>query len=79
MTEEFSGIVVRRRVGLGTKSDHDAVVLLTDDGAFKLRRSGANAFQDDVLDRLVGKRVRARGIVRSGQLIASEVEAVDDC
>ncbi len=52
----FRGRVERRRVGRGSKSEHDAVVLATDDdGVYVLRRRGGHAFEDRTLDGLVGK------------------------
>ncbi len=52
----FRGRVERRRVGRGSKSEHDAVVLATDDdGVYVLRRRGGHAFKDRTLDGLVGK------------------------
>jgi hypothetical protein len=76
--EGVEGTVVRRRVGTGTKSERDAVVLVTEDGAYALRRKGANAFQDDDLDQLVGRRVRASGLLVPGQLIADDLQVLDD-
>jgi hypothetical protein len=61
--QEFSGRVAKKRFGSGTKSEHTAIVLETDQGDFVLRRPGANAFSDPSLDRLVGKTIRCRGRV----------------
>ena len=55
------GDVVRKRMGAGSKSDHDAVVLETGTGTLLLRRRGGNAFADPALDELVGRRVRLEG------------------
>ena len=44
MGTELEGIVERRRLGRGSKSEHVAVVLRTDAGLFKLRRRGGHAF-----------------------------------
>jgi hypothetical protein len=55
------GDVVRRQVGAGSKSDHDAVMLDTGDRVLILRRRGGNAFADPVLNGLVGARVRLEG------------------
>ena len=59
--DAFEGRVVRRRVSRGSKSDREAVVLDTGDGAYVLRRFGGNAFSDPVLDELVGRRIRGTG------------------
>ena len=57
----FRGRVERRRVGRGSKSEHDAVVLATDDGVYVLRRRGGHAFEDRTLDGLVGKALEFEG------------------
>jgi hypothetical protein len=57
----FRGRVERRRVGRGSKSEHDAVVLATDDGVYVLRRRGGHAFEDSALDGLVGKALECEG------------------
>ncbi|HKA02955.1 MAG TPA: hypothetical protein VKD67_01460, partial [Acidimicrobiales bacterium] len=56
-----TGDVVRRRIGAGSKSERDAVVLDTGDRILILRRRGGNAFSDPALDALVGRRVRLEG------------------
>ena len=58
------GTVERRRVGGGSKSEHDAVVLVTTDAAYTLRRRGGHAFEDPVLDALVGKELEFEGLLQ---------------
>ena len=68
----FLGRVVRKRVSAGSKSEHDALVLVTPDGQeYKLRRQEGNPFRDPELDVLEGKRVECEGILRNGQLIVT--------
>jgi len=74
---EAEGRVVARRIGAGTKSEHDAVVLVTYDHEYKLRRQGGNPFVDPEMSKLVGKRIRATGVVDSDQLIMSNWEELD--
>jgi hypothetical protein len=74
---ELVGIVVKKEVGRGTKSEHDAVMIVTGDGEYKLRRRGGNPFVDPVLSELVGKRIRANGEVDAGQLIMSAWQEID--
>lgn len=57
----FEGRVVRRLIGQGSRSEHDAVMLEVGEEALVLRRRDGNAFSDPVLDGLVGKRIRATG------------------
>jgi len=66
----YQGRVVRKRVSIGSKSEHDALVLVTSGGEeYQLRRQGGNAFRDPELDGLEGKSIECEGIVRSGQII----------
>lgn len=59
---QLTGRVAARPFAQGSKSAHTAVVLETDDGkSWVLRRMGGNAFRDEALDKLVGKRIRADG------------------
>jgi hypothetical protein len=66
----YQGRVVRKRVSIGSKSEHDALVLVTPDGQeYKLRREGGNPFRDPELDVLEGKQIECEGIVRDGLII----------
>jgi len=54
--------VVRRKTGRrGTKSEHEALVLVTANKEYKLRRRGGNPFRDDTLDELENREVRVEG------------------
>jgi hypothetical protein len=57
----FSGKVTKRRWAAGSKSEHEAVCLETDDKVFKLRRAGGNPFHDEQLEQLVGMHVELEG------------------
>jgi len=61
MSDSYEGQVVRKRHAAGSKSDRDAVMLDVGDEELVLRRFGGNAFSDDVLDKLVGHRIRGMG------------------
>jgi hypothetical protein len=74
---EAEGEVVSKRIGIGTKSEHDAIVLKTPAQEYKLRRQGGNPFVDPEITKLVGKRIRAIGVVDSGQLIMSNWKELD--
>lgn len=66
----YQGRVARKRVSSGSKSEHDAIVLVTEDGQeFNLRREEGNPFRDPELEVLEGKRIECEGILRNGQLI----------
>ena len=74
----MAGHVIRKRINPGSKSDHEAVVLVCAQGEFKLRRRGGHAFVDEALEPLVGKRISASGIVSAGQFIVDEIEITGD-
>src|SRR5258707_1619985 len=58
----IDGQIVRKMFGTGTKSEHEAICLVTTKGDYLLRRSAANPFEPDrELDSLVGKQVRISG------------------
>ena len=73
---ELEGLVVQKRINAGSKSDHEATVLATKDGDFKLRRQGGHPFSDPDVQELVGKRIRARGLVSAGQFIMETYEVI---
>lgn len=64
-----TGKVVRHPFGVGSRSEHEAVSLESDSGVYKLRRMGGHAFTDPVLEELVGKRLRATGLLFGSSLI----------
>jgi len=62
-------MVVHKRFGVGSKSEHQAVALLTSEGPLKLRRAGGNPFQDPELEKLVGREIVAEGEIHQEQLL----------
>ncbi len=65
--QTFRGVVKRRRVAVGSKSEHDAVVLDQGyGGCLELRLKNGNPFHELALDALVGKTVELEGIPLSG-------------
>lgn len=77
-TSKFRGKVVKKRVSKGSKSERDAVLLEDDAGhEHVLRRKGGNPFADDVLDSLVGKKIRCKGVQTGNTVIMTEWD--EDC
>ena len=72
----YSGSVVKRPFGVGSKSERDAILLVTRDKEYVLRRQGGNAFYDAELEQLVGKRVQCKGIVTGYTLLVSDCAIV---
>jgi hypothetical protein len=68
---KLSGRVTKGRLYIGTKSEHEGLLLLTPEGEFKLRRQGGNPFWDDTIASLEGKEIEGEGILRKGQFIMS--------
>lgn len=67
----FNGTVIKKMFARGSKSEHEAVYLVTDQGEFVLRRRGGNPFSDSELDKLVGKQIRCEGEVVGYTLVMS--------
>jgi hypothetical protein len=72
----LEGRVVRKRINVGSKSEHDATVLVTDEGEFKLRRQGGHPFADPDVQALAGKRIRAEGFMSAGQFIMARYDVI---
>lgn len=71
------GKVTRRPYAVGSKSEHEAVILVTDQGEYRLQRKGGNPFHDPSLERLVGREIKAEGIV-AGPSFLLERELEED-
>lgn len=76
--KETSGRVVKHLAAKGSKSERQAIFLETDEGSFVLRRRGGNPFFDPVLEKLVGKTIRCRGILTEHTLIISDWQEIKD-
>ncbi len=76
---EFRGLIVKRRFGSGTKSDHFAVWLDQPTGPpLVLRRPGESAYEDSLLNGLVGKNVICHGaLTRNNPLFVADIRVVD--
>lgn len=58
---QLTGRVTKKLFAAGSKSEHEAVTLVTDKGEYILRRRGGNPFFDQELESLVGKTIRCTG------------------
>lgn len=74
---ELTGTVVEKCFGEGSKSEHTAIYLQTDDGDFQLRRLGGNPFSDPELKKLVGEKVCAVGRLAQALFVASELKKIE--
>ena len=76
---EKIGTIERRVIAAGTKSERSAVILVSPDGEFILRRAQANPFVDDTLESLVGHRVSCEGVMLAGSTFeARTVKRLDE-
>lgn len=66
---KLRGRVSKKVLYTGTKSEHEAIIITTPQGDFKLRRKGGNAFMDDTLNILEGKEIEGDGVLRGNQFI----------
>ena len=57
----WRGVVAHEARAPGSKSERVAVVLVTEERHYVLRRRGGHAFEDPELDALVGKRIELEG------------------
>ncbi len=67
----FTGHVIKKPFAKGSKSEHSAVLLATDEGEYVLRQQGGNPFHDDALEQLVGQRIVAEGVLTGYTLLLS--------
>jgi hypothetical protein len=73
---QYRGKVIRQSFAAGSKSEHEAVALLTPNGPLKLRRPGGNPFADPELDKLVGREIVVDGELMQGQLLMHRWETL---
>jgi len=73
---ELTGKVVMKKFGKGSKSEHDAVCLQTSGGEYVLRRVGGNPFYDEMLHSMVGKEIKASGMLSDSIFFAKSVQEI---
>jgi hypothetical protein len=69
---EFVGKVTKKIFGKGSRSEHEAVFIDTDEGQYVLRRQGGTPFHDPELQKLDGKTIRCTGVLREYVLKISD-------
>lgn len=70
--KEWRGTVKRKLIRRGTKSEHEALMLVTDKGEYKLRREGGNPFQDKTLEKLEGQRIHCTGELDGNEIFMEQ-------
>jgi hypothetical protein len=75
---QMEGRVVKTRVGAGSKSDRQAIILAAEDGDWILRQKGGDSYTgQEALAPLVGKRIRVSGSVMDRHLFIERYEVLD--
>ena len=69
---QFSGHVIKKPFGIGSKSERWAIFLVTDKEEYVLRREGGNPFHDAELEDLVGKNISCEGMLTGYTLLMSD-------
>lgn len=78
-SKRFTGNVVRKQWGKGSKSAHMAVALESGSSLLKLRRVGGNPFFDAELEKLVGKTIEAKGtLLDQSTILVSSWQELED-
>lgn len=72
------GTVLRKRVAVGSKSEHNAVVIVTNRGEWILRRIGGNPFSDVELNNLVGRQIECEGTPHQQYFVMSKWKDVEE-
>jgi hypothetical protein len=58
---QLTGRVIKKHFAAGSKSEREAVTLVTETDEYVLRRQGGNPFFDEALEELVGKTIECEG------------------
>ncbi len=66
----YTGLIQRKKLDEGSKSEREATVLVSAGTEYVLRRRGGNPFEvDETLDDFVGKEVECDGVLQDFTLI----------
>jgi hypothetical protein len=71
------GQVIKDLYGKGSKSEHEAVFIETDDGRYILRHKNGPAFGDTTLIQYIGHEVECDGFLVGTTLLAERIEMND--
>ena len=72
----LTGLVITKKVNIGSKSEHMAVCLETGNKTYQLRRAGGNPFFDEELQAFIGKKIKGTGIIEDSLFIANDIKEV---
>jgi hypothetical protein len=75
---ELRGQVVKRLFAAGSKSERQAVFLVTKRDHYLLRQIGGNPYRDPELEQLVGKTIEAKGEIDDYIMLLSDWKVLED-
>lgn len=68
--------MIQRLFAAGSKSAHDAVMLESPEGTFRVRRVSGPSFDDPKLRALVGQRIDCVGTLHQGVLLIDSWQVI---
>jgi len=74
--ESLRGKVIQDTYGRGSKSEHDAIVIITTEGRYLLRRKAGHAYNDVELEKYIGLEIECNGFLVGSTLIADDIKVV---
>lgn len=74
--EGLTGVVVQGSFGVGSKSEREGIWLETENRRLVLRRKDGPVFQDQALQKYVGKRVKCDGFIVDYMLLTEHIEVM---
>jgi hypothetical protein len=69
----ITGKVIPTPYARGSKSEHIAVLIITDQGEYILRKTGDNPFENKALQPFLGKFIHAEGILIDTVFLAEKI------
>lgn len=75
--DKLRGKVSRGQYGTGSKSEHTAVFIDTEQGRYLLRRKGGSAFVDDSLSQYIGAVVECDGFLLDTTLLVESIRPLE--
>ena len=74
--ESLRGKVIQDSYGRGSKSEHKAIIIITTEGRYLLRRKTGQAYNDVELEKYIGLEIECNGFLVGSTLLADEIKVV---
>lgn len=69
----ITGKAIKKPFAKGSKSEHDAIYIVTSQGEYVLRKKNDNPFENKTLQSFIGKNVKAEGTLKDYLFLADKV------